>query len=88
MGCVAIKPLTNCGASEQNKGVFKRNVAGGEGDFKPPPCAFHSRLILPLVQDIEEGIPNTSGKSGRLDLEVILIRNSCDMDACSPAPET
>lgn len=49
VGCVAINPLTNCGASEQNRGVFKRNVAGGEGDFKPPPRAFHSRLILPLV---------------------------------------
>ena len=55
VGSVEIKPLANYEAGEQNRGVFKGHPAMGWGvNVKPAPCAFHLRLILPLVQDVEE----------------------------------
>ena len=71
VGSVEIKPLANYEAGEQNRGVFKGHPAMGWGvNVKPAPCAFHLRLILPLVQDVEERFLT-------LNLEVILIRKFC-----------
>ena len=78
-----IKCLTNCDASEQN---IEGNAAGR--DFKLPPCAFYSRLILPLVQDIDERISKASRRLGRINPEVILIRKFCEIVAVSHVPET
>lgn len=60
VGSVEIKPLANYEAGEQNRRVFKGSAAmGWRVNVKPAPCAFHSRLIPPLMQDIEESIPNS-----------------------------
>lgn len=66
---------------------YLRETLLGE-DFKPPWPAFHSRLVLPLLWNSEERISERSVKLDRINLEVILNKLFCGIDAYSHVPET
>lgn len=65
---------------------YLRDTLPGK-DLKPLPCAFCSRVMLPSLRDIEERIPELSGKAGRINFEIILTRKLYNIDAYDHAPE-